>query len=126
MLYDPVIALDGGPDGLAAYRTIVKQLGELQPFSDTSTLVAFEVGYDQANEVRSVLDTLPQRDSSNAIDPSIHRRSITRWQACCSTLFHTFETCEFCQIWRVFNALFLGVFTTIRKQEMKDDRQIDR
>lgn len=46
-LYDPLAALDGGPDGLAVYREI---LGGLNPDVLQGWLV-FEVGHDQADSV---------------------------------------------------------------------------
>lgn len=49
---EPVLALDGGEDGLDCYRTIAVQLRQtLRP----SGLVAFEVGMGQAQEVRRIL-----------------------------------------------------------------------
>lgn len=46
--HDPPSALDGGPDGLAAYRTILRRASELlRP----DGLIAMEVGYDQDEDV---------------------------------------------------------------------------
>ncbi len=51
-LYDPMLALDGGPDGLAAYRTISARLnGLLEP--DGWGL--FETGFDQTERVLALL-----------------------------------------------------------------------
>ena len=50
--YDPVLALDGGHDGLKAYRAIVPQLaGALVPLG----WAALEVGLRQARDVRAML-----------------------------------------------------------------------
>jgi release factor glutamine methyltransferase len=46
--YDPIAALDGGADGLAAYR----QLADVLPaLSHRKTLTLLEIGYDQAASV---------------------------------------------------------------------------
>jgi release factor glutamine methyltransferase len=49
--HDPRAALDGGPDGLAAYRTILGGLGTL--LADGGFL-ALEVGYDQGESVAAL------------------------------------------------------------------------
>lgn len=49
--YDPVSALDGGPDGLAAYRQI---LASLPPLSPRARLV-FELGAGQASSVAQLI-----------------------------------------------------------------------
>lgn len=46
--YDPRPALDGGPDGLAAYRAILARLDTLLA---KGGMLAFEVGYDQGDAV---------------------------------------------------------------------------
>jgi release factor glutamine methyltransferase len=51
-LYDPSMALDGGPDGLDCYRAIVSDLARLLK---PDGLVAFEVGHDQAVRVAALL-----------------------------------------------------------------------
>lgn len=50
--HEPRLALDGGPDGLAAYRRIVRQIGRLPGIP---RLVAFEVGCGQAGAVAALL-----------------------------------------------------------------------
>lgn len=47
-LFDPLIALDGGPDGLEAYRNV---LGHAAGFLKKGGFVALEIGYDQKNSV---------------------------------------------------------------------------
>lgn len=49
--HDPRAALDGGPDGLAAYRAI---LGRVDSLLMTGGLVAFEVGADQGEPVAAL------------------------------------------------------------------------
>ncbi|QGM99472.1 peptide chain release factor N(5)-glutamine methyltransferase [Methylocystis parvus] len=51
-LYDPALALDGGPDGLDCYREIVADLPRLLK---SDGIVAFEVGSDQAVGVAALL-----------------------------------------------------------------------
>jgi release factor glutamine methyltransferase len=46
--YDPHVALDGGSDGLDAYRAILSRAGSLVAEDGT---ILFEVGYDQADSV---------------------------------------------------------------------------
>lgn len=50
--HDPILALDGGPDGLAAYRRIV---GQLEPLLTPQGQVIFEIGYDQAEDLSAIL-----------------------------------------------------------------------
>lgn len=50
--YDPNRALDGGLDGLAAYRRIVCDLGRML---SRDGIVILEIGYDQEQDVRSIL-----------------------------------------------------------------------
>lgn len=51
-LHDPVMALDGGADGLRCYRDICKDLPRLvRP----GGVAAFEVGWDQAQDVAALL-----------------------------------------------------------------------
>ena len=50
--HEPRIALDGGPDGLDAYRTIVARLNDwLKP----GGMFAFEVGKGQAADVEALV-----------------------------------------------------------------------
>lgn len=51
--YEPYIALWGGDDGLNFYRRITKQ--SLVVLNQGGTL-AYEIGYDQANEVKAILE----------------------------------------------------------------------
>lgn len=46
--FEPHLALDGGPDGLDAYREILSHVGDIL---DTSGLLVFEIGKGQAEQV---------------------------------------------------------------------------
>ncbi|MCJ2034404.1 peptide chain release factor N(5)-glutamine methyltransferase [Methylobacterium sp. J-068] len=50
--HDPAAALDGGPDGLDAYRNILRDLTQGTARLAAGGTLAFEVGYDQAETVR--------------------------------------------------------------------------
>jgi release factor glutamine methyltransferase len=50
-IYDPSLALDGGPDGLDAYRVI---LGEAQRLLAPEGILAVEIGYDQEAPIRDL------------------------------------------------------------------------
>ncbi|MGL4487966.1 MAG: peptide chain release factor N(5)-glutamine methyltransferase [Rhizobiaceae bacterium] len=49
--HDPLIALDGGPDGLTPYREIAAKSGG---FLAPGGLVSVEIGYDQAIDVKAI------------------------------------------------------------------------
>jgi release factor glutamine methyltransferase len=49
--HDPLIALDGGPDGLAPYREIASKAGQ---YLVKNGIVCVEIGYDQAIEVKQI------------------------------------------------------------------------
>lgn len=51
-LYDPLLALDGGKDGLACYQYLIPQTRKL--LSSTG-LFLLEIGYDQAYEIEDLL-----------------------------------------------------------------------
>jgi len=61
--HEPKIALDGGEDGYDFYRRIINESPEY--FNDTGIL-AFEVGHDQSQVIKSLLE------SSGFIDVEIH------------------------------------------------------
>jgi release factor glutamine methyltransferase len=52
-VYDPSLALDGGPDGLDAYRVILREAGRLLA---ADGLLALEIGFDQEAQI---LDLAP-------------------------------------------------------------------
>ncbi|WP_445500968.1 peptide chain release factor N(5)-glutamine methyltransferase [Microvirga sp. G4-2] len=49
--YDPRLALDGGPDGLDPYRIL---LGQAKRLLAPGGLLAVEIGYDQADDLRTL------------------------------------------------------------------------
>ncbi len=51
--YEPIMALDGGPDGLLFYRRILK---EGTPYVKPGGLLAVEIGYDQAASVQELFE----------------------------------------------------------------------
>lgn len=46
--FDPILALDGGDDGLQAYKKIISSI---YPFLNKGGIVLFEIGFDQAEDV---------------------------------------------------------------------------
>jgi release factor glutamine methyltransferase len=50
--YDPILALDGGEDGLDAYRAIAAGAGD---HLRENGLVAYEIGYDQKETVTAIM-----------------------------------------------------------------------
>ena len=51
--YEPTLALDGGKDGLKFYRRIVE---ESKNTLIEGGILAFEIGYDQGNEVKALME----------------------------------------------------------------------
>jgi release factor glutamine methyltransferase len=49
--FDPAIALDGGLDGLDAYKTIAKDAAR---FMKPNGVIGLEIGYDQRNDVEAI------------------------------------------------------------------------
>ncbi len=50
--YDPALALDGGPDGLDAYRIIINKI---QEYFCNNALIVFEIGAGQEIDVKNLL-----------------------------------------------------------------------
>ena len=50
--HDPLIALDGGEDGLLAYKKIITAL---KPLLKINTVILFEIGYDQGKKVLNLM-----------------------------------------------------------------------
>ena len=51
--FDPVAALDGGPDGLDAYHAIAKDAAR---FMRPDGVLGLEIGYDQRNDVTAIFE----------------------------------------------------------------------
>lgn len=62
--YEPLLALDGGPDGLQPYRRIIGQMAQLvRP----SNIIGFEAGSGQAGEVQRLMTASGYWNSSMII-----------------------------------------------------------
>ena len=75
VLNEPHIALFGGEDGLKFYRILAKECGN---YLNTNGRVAFEVGFDQAEEVCALLQETGQYSTIQFIaDLGGHNRVVT-------------------------------------------------
>jgi len=54
--YDPLVALDGGPDGLEVYREIVRDAASLRDVSHQVVRIVLEVGAGQAEAVTAIFE----------------------------------------------------------------------
>lgn len=72
--YDPAPALDGGPDGLDAYRAILADAGRL--LAPGGALV-LEIGYDQGESVPELARALGWRHERTRPDLAGHPRAVT-------------------------------------------------
>lgn len=72
--HEPHLALDGGADGLDAYRAIINALPALMK---PGGLVAFEIGFDQADSVRALMQATDVRDLATHQDLGRKDRAIT-------------------------------------------------
>ena len=63
--YEPRLALDGGPDGLVAYRSIISLASER---AKPGTWLIFEIGFDQRESVTALLETAGFGDIAHAKD----------------------------------------------------------
>ena len=66
--YEPHTALDGGTDGLDFYRAVIKE---------PVNLVILEIGYNQAKDVKNILEQYNFRDIQIINDLAGHNRVIT-------------------------------------------------
>jgi release factor glutamine methyltransferase len=71
--HDPLAALDGGADGLAAYRVIASEAGA---FLEAEGFVAVEIGYDQKAAVSSLFEEAGLRCLGVAVDLGGHDRAL--------------------------------------------------
>lgn len=51
--YEPLLALDGGADGLEFYRKISRNI---KPFLNKGAMIIFEIGYNQGRDVGKILN----------------------------------------------------------------------
>ena len=71
--YEPRMALDGGPDGLAFYRAVADRWkAVLRPGGK----LIFEVGFDQAAAVTAILEENGYEDIRVTQDPAGHQRVV--------------------------------------------------
>lgn len=71
--HDPALALDGGPDGLDAYRAIIPALpGLLAP----GAAALLEIGFDQASAVRDLAGKAGLAVATVALDLAGHDRMV--------------------------------------------------
>jgi release factor glutamine methyltransferase len=75
--YDPVAALDGGPDGLAAYRTLAAELPRLLA---PGGFAAFEVGRGQDRDVAAFMTAVGLSAIATRRDVSGIERVVTGWR----------------------------------------------
>jgi release factor glutamine methyltransferase len=52
--FDPLAALDGGPDGLSPYRDIATKAAD---FLEADGLLGLEIGFDQKSAVTAIFQT---------------------------------------------------------------------
>ena len=57
--YDPIMALDGDTDGLRFYRRIIE---ESSNYLNNNGFIAFEIGYDQGEDVECLLEEKGYKD----------------------------------------------------------------
>lgn len=72
-LYDPLLALDGGEDGLDCYRAIIRDLPRVLK---SRGLVIFELGCGQAADVRLMLEAMSLEVEKIARDLGGHERAL--------------------------------------------------
>ena len=72
-LYDPLLALDGGEDGLDCYRAIIQDLPRVLK---SRGLVIFELGYGQSAEVKHMLKAMNLEVEKIARDLAGHERAL--------------------------------------------------
>ncbi len=71
--FEPVLALDGGDDGLIFYRNIIAHLSDLL---NENGIIAFEIGFDQANDVINIFNSYSYTDTKILKDYSGNDRVV--------------------------------------------------
>lgn len=77
-LHDPMLALDGGADGLAAYRAITRESQHLLKLGGG---LFFETGYDQAADVAAIMIESGYENISTFQDLAGHDRVVRGFRA---------------------------------------------
>ncbi|NRG17191.1 peptide chain release factor N(5)-glutamine methyltransferase [Rhizobiales bacterium] len=77
-LHDPMLALDGGADGLAAYRAITR---DSQPLLKAGGYLFFEIGHDQAADVAAIMAESGYENISIFQDLAGHDRVVRGFRA---------------------------------------------
>ena len=72
-LHDPLMALDGGPDGFDAYRDIAR---DIRPLAAPNALLILEIGAGMRHGVEAVFSEVPARLSRVARDTGGHERAM--------------------------------------------------
>ncbi len=72
--HEPRLALDGGPDGLDAYRFLA---GEILRVLKPGAMFAVEIGYDQSEAVETLFKQAGARDVRTIKDLSVNDRVVT-------------------------------------------------
>jgi release factor glutamine methyltransferase len=75
-LFDPMLALDGGPDGLTAYRDICALLPQLLA---PGGLAIFEVGIGQADDVAQLMQAAGLSETGTQADLAGVGRAVFGW-----------------------------------------------
>ena len=77
--HDPIIALDGGGDGLDFYRRIIDNAGD---YLNPGGVIIFEIGYDEAQEVLNLLGRAGYINISVIKDLSGLDRVVVGYKSC--------------------------------------------
>lgn len=77
--HDPIIALDGGRDGLDFYRRIIDDAGD---YLNPGGVIIFEIGYDEAQEVLNLLGRAGYINVSVIKDLSGLDRVVVGYKSC--------------------------------------------
>ncbi len=77
--HDPIIALDGGRDGLDFYRRIIDNAGD---YLNPGGVIIFEIGYDEAQEVLNLLERAGYINISVIKDLSGLDRVVVGYKSC--------------------------------------------
>jgi len=72
--HEPRLALDGGPDGLDAYRFLA---GEILRVLKPGAMFAVEIGYDQSEAVEGLFKAAGAQNVRTVKDLSVHDRVVT-------------------------------------------------